>query len=71
MEKKYLYTLTVVLLMIATPLKAWEEPLPHLPTDFECKNYESEGHTFFDNWIWKRYEVPMHRVCKRSKINWK
>ena len=69
MEKKYLYTLTLVLLMIATPLKAWEEPLPHLPTDFECKNYESEGYTFFDNWIWKRYEVPMHRVCKRSKIN--
>ena len=69
MEKKYLYTLTVVLLMIATPLKAWEEPLPHLPTEFECKNYESEGYTFFNNWIWKRYAVPMHQVCKRSEIN--
>ena len=61
--------LTLALLLIATSLKAWEEPLPHLPTEFECKNYENEGYTFFDNWIWKRYEVPMHRVCKRSKIN--
>ena len=69
MDKKNILTLTLVLLLIATSLKAWEEPLPHLPTEFECKNYESEGYTFFDNWIWKRYEVPMHRVCKRSKIN--
>ena len=69
MEKRYIYILTVVLLLITTPLKAWEEPLPHLPTEFECKNYESEGYTFFNNWIWKRYAVPMHQVCKRSKIN--
>lgn len=69
MDKKIIFMLTLALLLIATSLKAWEEPLPHLPTEFECKNYENEGYTFFDNWIWKRYEVPMHRVCKRSKIN--
>ena len=44
MDKKNIFMLTSVLLLIATSLKA--EPLPHLPTEFECKNYESEGYVF-------------------------
>ena len=62
--KHFFLTLIFVLtIIIAGPTWAWDEPLAVANPDSKCEEYSNQGYDFYDSWIWKYGEKPIHEAC--------